>query len=136
MGFVVARVFDTAQGEALLPDGEFGFETEGEASFDVLHGLLDGDVGRRGEEQVDVIGHEDEGVEFIAVFRAVVVEELEEQCRVCVGLKEAAAIGSDGGDEEGADFLWREVVHEERVACGRLGGKMTLVRDGVGRMVR
>lgn len=50
MGFVVAWVFDAAKREALFPDGEFGFEAEREASFDELHGLLDGDVGRRCEE--------------------------------------------------------------------------------------
>ncbi len=118
MGVVVARVFDAAKREALFPDGHFGFESEGEAPFDVLHGLLDGDVGRGREEEMEVVGHEDEGVELVAAFGAVVVEELEEEVGVVVDLEEAAAISGNGGDEEGADFL-RGEVHEGEVRAGR-----------------
>ena len=78
MGLVVERTFDAAEREALFPDGHFGFQTEGESSFDVLHGLLDGDVGRGREEEVEVVGHEDEGVELVAAFGAVVVEKVQE----------------------------------------------------------
>jgi hypothetical protein len=117
MGLVVAWVFDAAKREALFPDGHFGFEAEGEASFDVLNGLLDGDVRGGGDEEMEVVWHEDEGVESVAAFGAVVVEELEEEVRVSVGLEEAAAIGGDGGDEEGSDFL-RGEVHEGEVRAG------------------
>ena len=105
MGLVVERTFDAAEREALFPDGHFGFEAEGEASLDVLHSLLDGNVGRGCKEEVEVVWHEDEGVDLVAAFGAVVVEELEEKVGVVVDLKEAAAISGAGCDEEGADFL-------------------------------
>jgi len=64
--------------EAVLPDGHFGFEAEGESSFDVLHGLLDGDVGGGGDEEMEMVGHEDEGVELVAAFGSVFVEKVQE----------------------------------------------------------
>ena len=73
--------------EAVLPDGHFGFQAKGEASFDVLDGFLDGDVRRGRDEEVQMVGHEDEGMELVAAFGAVVVEELEEEVGVCVDLK-------------------------------------------------
>ena len=74
-----------------------------------------------------MVGHEDEGVELVAAFGAVFVEEVEQEGRVRVGLKEAAALRGDGGEEEGADFLWGE-SHGKRVARNVEGEKMTLVR--------
>ena len=67
---------------------------------------------------MEVVGHEDEGVDLVAAFGAVVVEEVEEEGRVRVGLEEAAAIGGDGGDEEGSEFL-RGEGHEGEVRAGR-----------------
>ena len=46
MGLVRFRILHPEFFEAVFPDRHFRFESEGEASFDVLHGLLDGDVGR------------------------------------------------------------------------------------------
>lgn len=128
MRVVVARVFDAAKGETLLPNRHFGFEAEGEASFDELNGLLDGDVRRGREEEMEVVGHQDEGVDLVAVFGAVFVEKLEEEVGVRVGLEEPSAIGGDGGDEEGADFL-RGSLHESTLERGVARGKMTLVRE-------
>jgi len=112
--------------EAVLPDGHFGFEAKGEASFDILHCLLNGDVGGGRDEEVEVVGHEDEGVELVAAFCAVIVEYLEEEIGVGVGLKEAAAIGGDGGDEEGSNFL-RGSLHRSKLERGAAGGKITSV---------
>lgn len=78
VGLEVASILDAAKGEALFPDGQFGFQAEGEAPFDVLHGFLDGDVGSWRDEEVEVVGHEDEGVQLVAAFGAVVVEEVQE----------------------------------------------------------
>ena len=47
----------------------------GEAALDELHGALEGD-GLRGEEEVDVVGHDDKGVQFVVAFSAVVLEGL------------------------------------------------------------
>jgi hypothetical protein len=127
MSLVVVRIFDAAERETLFPDRHFGFEAKGETSFDVLNGLLDGDVWGGRDEEVEVVGHEDEGVELIAAFSAVVIEELEEEICVVVDLEEATSIGGDGCDEEGADFLWSS-LHRSKLERGAAGGKMTIVR--------
>jgi len=62
---VVCCVADAVVGEASLPDGEFGGEAVGEASLDESDGSFEGLL--RGEKQVDVVGHDDEGVEFVDV---------------------------------------------------------------------
>lgn len=59
---IVLRVFDATYRASALPDCALGLEAEGESSFDELHGFLNGNVRRRREEQVNVIGHDDEGV--------------------------------------------------------------------------
>jgi hypothetical protein len=82
---------------------------------------------------VEVVGHEDEGVELVAAFGAVFIHQLEEEVGVGVGLEEAAAIGGNGGYEEGADFLWGS-LHESRLERGVVGGKITPARLGVGRV--
>jgi len=51
---------------------------------------------------VDVVGHDDEGVEFVCVLGAIVLEYFEEEFGVRGELEEAAAVAGDGGDEEGA----------------------------------
>ena len=119
--FEITHVLDATLCKAVFPNGHFGFQAEGEVSFDELHGFLDGDVWRRRNEEMDVVGHEDEGVEMVAAFRAVVVEEVEKEVRVGFRLKEAAAIGGNGGDEEGADFL-RGEVHAGRLARALVAG--------------
>ena len=63
--------------ETSLPDWEFGFETAGEAAFDEHQRSLDGDD-LWSEEQVDVIWHDDEGMEFVVALAAVVLEGIEE----------------------------------------------------------
>jgi hypothetical protein len=108
-GGEVVGVRDEVVGEASLPDWEFGGEAVGEAAFDQVHGLRDGLVGR-GEEQVDVVGHDDKGVEFVGAFGAVVLEGFKEEFGVGGKLEEASAVVGDGGDEEGASLggSWRD----------------------------
>ena len=97
----MGAVEDEVVGEAALPDGEFGGEAAGEAALDEVHDLRDGFVDW-GEEQVGVVGHDDEGVEFVCALGAVVLEGFEEELGVRGDLEEAAAVVGDGGDEEGA----------------------------------
>jgi hypothetical protein len=111
MHFEIAPVFDAALCEAVFPDGHFGFEAEGESAFNELHGLLDGDDWRGREKDVDVIGHEDEGVDLIAASGTIFVQELYQEFCVGASLEKAAAIGGNGGDEEGADLLRGEGGH-------------------------
>jgi len=51
---------------------------------------------------MDVVRHDDEGVEFVEAFGAVVLQGFDEECGVGVDLEESAAVVSDRGDEEGA----------------------------------
>jgi hypothetical protein len=69
------------------------------ASLDQVHDLGDG-LAARGQDQVNVVWHEDVGVEF--VMQAVVVEGFEEEFGVTRDLEDAAAVIADGGEEEGA----------------------------------
>ena len=71
----------------------------GESSFDEVHDLRDGFVAW-GEDQVDVVGHQDERVEEVVA--AVVFEGCEEELRVAADLEDAATVVADGGEEEGA----------------------------------
>ena len=56
-----------AELKASLPEGVRGAEAVGEASLDALHGAFERDA-LRGEDQVNVVGHEDEGVELVEAF--------------------------------------------------------------------
>jgi hypothetical protein len=72
-----------------------------EAAFDEADGPFEGD-GLRGEDEVDVVGHDDEGVELVVALATIVLEGFEEEFGVGGDLKEAAAVVGRGGDEEGA----------------------------------
>jgi hypothetical protein len=69
VGDEVVAVAHAAVGKSALPDGELGGEASGEAAFDELDGALKSDLLRR-EEKVDVVGHDDEGVELVMAFAA------------------------------------------------------------------
>lgn len=81
--FELGSVADAVVGEASLPDRLDGGDAVGEASFDQAYGALKGD-GLRGEEKVNVIGHDDEGVEFVVAFGSIVLEGFEEEFGVAV----------------------------------------------------
>ena len=98
-GFELGCVEDEVVGEASLPDGKVGREAAGETALDQVHCLRDG-FGVWSEEKVDVVGHDDEGVEFVRAVGAVVLEGFEEEFGVRGDLEEAAAIEGNGGDEE------------------------------------
>jgi hypothetical protein len=98
--FELFGVADAVVGEASLPDGELGGEEVGEASLDESDGAFEGFV--RGEEEVDVVGHDDEGVEFVVSFGSVVLEGFDEKFGVAFDLKEAASVVGSAGDEEGS----------------------------------
>ena len=95
----VFGVADAVVGEASLPDGGLGSEAVGEASFDELHGALECD-GSWGDEEVDMIWHDDEGVEEILTGSAVVLQGFEQEVGVLGYLEEAAAVVGSAGDKE------------------------------------
>ena len=91
-------VADAVVGEASLPDGEFGGETMREASFDNSDGALESCLWC--EEEMDVVGHDDEGVKLVVAFVSVVLKGFDEKFGRALDLKEAAAVMSSAGDEE------------------------------------
>lgn len=110
---------DLALIEAAHPHVEFAFEAEGEASLDVLHSFFEGDVGRGGEDGVEVVGHDDECVQEEAILRVVVEEGGLEELGVGGDLEETTALRGYGGDEVGAGFL-RRAMHGGRLAGAAL----------------
>jgi hypothetical protein len=98
--FEIFGVADAMVGEAALPDREFGGEAVGEASLDESDSAFESFL--RGEEEMNVVGHDDEGVEFVVSFGTVVLEGFEEEFGVAFDLKEAAAVVGSAGDEEGS----------------------------------
>ena len=96
---VVGGVSDAVIGEASLPDGKFGGEAVGEAAFDELHRSFEGDVGWS-DDEVQMVGHDDVGVQKIA--GAVVVDGFEEERGVALDLEEPAAVVGGGCDEVSA----------------------------------
>ena len=88
---LVAEVvlIDNAMGVvALLPylAGEILADGEGETAFDQLGAAFDGDVRCGGEQDVDVVGHYDEGMELefsgVAIAEECGDEEFGDGCRV------------------------------------------------------
>ena len=71
----------------------------GEASLYAVHCL--GEI-VRGEQEMDVIRHHDEGVEFVKAFCSVVLQGFDQEVGVCFDLKESAAVVGDCSEEEGA----------------------------------
>jgi hypothetical protein len=113
MGGVVVLVVDAVVGEASFPDVQFAFQVEGEDSFDELHCFFEGDVGGGCYQEMDVIGHDDECVEFQAVLLALLLEDFDQEKGVLFYLEEASAIGCGACDEVGAEFLWGSWHGEE-----------------------
>jgi hypothetical protein len=96
-GFEVGAGEDLVIGVSALPNIEFGAEAMRKAATNMFHG-----AGKivGGEKQVDVVGHDDEGVEFVEAFTAIVLERVEEEMCVGFDLEESAAVGCDGREEE------------------------------------
>ena len=115
MSGAVVLVGDAVVGEASFPDIQFAFQSEGEGSFDELHCFFEGDLGPGCYQEMDVIGHDDEGVELQAVLLALLLEDFDQEKGVLFYLEEASAsaIGCGACDEVGAEFLWGSWHGEE-----------------------
>lgn len=59
---VVVEVCDAAAVVATLPYVELAPEAKGEASLDVLHRLFEGNIRGGSQQEMSVIGHDDERV--------------------------------------------------------------------------
>jgi hypothetical protein len=72
----------------------------GEASLDESDGSFESFL--RSEKKVEVVGHDDEGVEFVVSFSWVVLEGFDAEFGVTFDLEETAAVVGPAGDEEGS----------------------------------
>jgi hypothetical protein len=90
----------------LLPDitGEIFAYCEGESAFDQLSAAFDGNVLCRGEQDVDVVRHYDEGVK-LEFSRVAIAEECgDEEFGDGVALKYAATFVGDGSEDVSLKF--------------------------------
>ena len=124
MTLVILRILNAMIGESRLPN--FGVETEvfsraiRKTSFDELQSFFQRYVGCRRDQQVKVIGHDDEFVEKKAALRSIGLEYLEEETGHPFGLEESATAVGDGGHEKGA-VGWRWCGQDQdssRTGCG------------------
>ena len=113
VGGVVVLVVDAVVCKASFPNIQFAFQAEGEGSFDELHCFFERGFGLGCYQEMDVIGHDDKGVELNAFFGALLLKDFYEECGVLFDLEEASAIGGGRCDEVGAEFLWGSWHGEE-----------------------
>lgn len=104
---------------APLPNFVNRMQTIREASANVFHGF--GEI-IRCEEQMNVVGHDCERVEFVKALFAVVLQRLQKQIRVGFFLENAAAIRGNGGYEKrsGRGSAQR-FGHTTKITRGRAG---------------
>ena len=100
---VVASICDAMRVIAVLPNfsGEVVAHGEGEASFYQLNAAFDGVIVGGCDQDVNVIGHDDEAVELKATLFAVTRECVQHKVGVCGALKNATALMGDSSDGEG-----------------------------------
>ena len=98
---------DLALVEAAHPDIELAFQAEGEASLDELHGLFKRNIGRGRDQSVEMVRHDDEGVQEKSPLTAIVENGSLKQFRRGRDLEEAAALRCHGGDQIRPGFLGR-----------------------------
>jgi hypothetical protein len=91
VGGVVVGVGDAVVCVASFPDFQFTFEAEGEGSLDVLHCFFEGELGLGCYQEMDVVGHDDEGVKFDAIFVALLLKDFDQEKGVLFDLEESTA---------------------------------------------
>jgi hypothetical protein len=84
---VARRILHAQLRKTVFPYRLFGLKAEGKTPFDELHSLLDGDVRRGGEEEMEVVRHEHESVDLISTLRSILIQQLEKELGVGFDLK-------------------------------------------------
>jgi|SRR5580700_8554474 hypothetical protein len=101
----VVKVSNAMLVEPSLPKNarKAGFRAHGvrESALDALNAPLQGLVRGRGHEQMEVVRHDDEGMQRVAFLVAIMEEGFAQGESLLACLKDASAIGSDDGDEKG-----------------------------------
>jgi len=83
-----------------LPYRRTCLQPKRESSLDELHGALQRDFRRRGQQSMDMIGHDDEFVEKEFVFVSIMHERFHQEIGCCVPSEDGLTVSGDGGDEE------------------------------------
>ena len=82
--------------EAALPDfalaAKDGSKGVRVSAFDELDGVLERYIVRRGEQQMDVFGHENEGMELESSFTTIAVESLQKETDVVLNDEQSSAL--------------------------------------------
>ena len=89
----------------------------GESSFDELHGSFDCHTVAYGEQQMEVVGHDDEVVEFQLALCDKGTKDVDEELCVALGLQDAAAHAGARRREEGSRRI-------EDAGWGGISGRM------------
>jgi len=124
----VLLITNPVVGESALPD--FAFATEdfaegvGVSAFDELDGVLDRHVLRGREQKMNVLGHQNEGMEVIAAFAAIAIQSFQKETGVVFDNEKTATspgrecdeIGSGRGDEA-SGFQEQTSAAGSRVFC-------------------
>src|SRR5713226_2184935 len=99
---IVVFVLNMMAGEALLPRETALLLAQAirKAAFDQLHGSFDGNIGCWCQQEVQMIGHNDEFMKEIFLLLLIVREHVEHQARSLLAAKERRALPRDGCDEE------------------------------------
>ena len=97
--------------ESPLPDLSLATEDRpegvGVSAFDQLDRVLQRDIDGGSQQEMNVLGHEDEGMQSIAAFAAISVESLKEEANIVLDnekfstlpRRESDEVGSGRGDE-------------------------------------
>ena len=97
--FEVFSIADAVVREPSLPHGNLGAQPVREAPLDKPNGAFEGD-GLRSKQQMNVIGHDDKGVEFVVTFGPVVLEGFDKEFSVGWNLEETASVVGSAGNEK------------------------------------
>src|SRR5579864_6239744 len=90
--------------KSLLPDGrvrsELASSSKGKSTLDELHGALNGQIASDSQQQVEVVGHDNEFVQAEFSFLPVVVQDLYEELRGSIGLEKVPLPRDRRSDKE------------------------------------
>jgi hypothetical protein len=99
-------VANSVIGKSSLPNLSFATEDGSErmriAAFDQLNGVLKRYVDSGSEQEMNVFGHEHEGVDLKSAFAAISEEGLKEEADIVLDNEESSALPRREGDEIGS----------------------------------
>ena len=102
----ILLVANSVVGKSSLPDLSFATEDCSErmriAAFDQLNGVLKRYVVSGSEQEMNMFGHEDEGVDLKSDFAAISVKSFQEEADIVLDNEESSALPRREGDEVGS----------------------------------